>query len=188
MSSEMKKMLRDPFWDLKNTSTILEDMDWEFPELGNMVTRVLRTVSEIVPSDATSSNRRYYYGYQVTVGPDGKPHIREFGNVRPSAKGVVEQAGMRAPLVDTALDEKQNTWRFTAEMPGLNKEDIKLNISDGSVTVHAEKGDKKYHTDIPVDAALDGASAKATYTNGVLELKIKIKHAPKTKAKEVQVE
>ena len=97
---------------------------------------------------------------------------------------MVEQTGMRIPLVDTTLDEKQNTWRFTAEMPGLNKEDIKLNISDRSVTVHAEKGDKKYHTDIPVDAASDGASAKATYTNGVLELKIKIKHAPKTKAKE----
>ncbi len=27
------------------------------------------------------------YGYSMTVGPDGKPRIREFGNVKPSRFG-----------------------------------------------------------------------------------------------------
>ena len=27
------------------------------------------------------------YGYSMTVGPDGKPRIREFGNVKPSRLG-----------------------------------------------------------------------------------------------------
>src|SRR5919112_3051934 len=153
---------------------------------------MLETVREINPSDLTSSNTPYYYGYQVTVGPDGKPHVREFGNIRPSAKGLIEQAGVRAPLVDSAVDQKQNTLRVTAEMPGVNKEDIKVNVSDKYVTVHAERGDKKYHTDIPVDVELDDSasfsSAKATYTNGILELNIKLKQAPKEKAKEIKVE
>ncbi|MGA9152230.1 MAG: hypothetical protein WBZ36_16770, partial [Candidatus Nitrosopolaris sp.] len=28
------------------------------------------------------------YGYSMTVGPDGKPRIREFGNVKPSRFGI----------------------------------------------------------------------------------------------------
>ena len=35
------------------------------------------------------------------------------------------------------------------------------------------KGDKKYHAEIPVDDELNADTAKATYTNGILELKIK---------------
>ena len=73
-------------------------------------------------------------------------------------------------------------------MPGVNKEDIKVNVSDKYVTIHAEKGDKKYHTDIPVDAELDDSSAKATYTNGILELNIKLKQAPKEKTREIKVD
>jgi HSP20 family protein len=39
-----------------------------------------------------------------------------------------------------------------------------------------------------VDVQLDDASAKATYSNGILELKIKLKQTPKSKAKEIRVE
>jgi HSP20 family protein len=176
-------------WGIR-PSRIFEDViEKEFAEAEDMLNRMFKTVREINPLDLTS-NTPYYYGYQVTIGPDGKPHVREFGNVRPSAKGLIEQAGVRAPLVDTAVDQKQNTLRVTAEMPGVNKEDIKVNVSGKYVTVHAEKGDKKYHTDIPVDVELDdsSSSAKATYTNGILELNIKLKQAPKEKAKEIKVD
>jgi len=188
-------MWRDsyPFsiWRIR-PSRIFEDMiDKEFSEAEDMLNRLFRTVREINPLDLASgsiSNAPYYYGYQITVGSDGKPHVREFGNIRPSAKGLIEQASVRAPLVDTALDEKQNTLKITAEMPGVNKEDVKIDVSDKYVTIHAEKGEKKYHADIPVDVELDDASAKATYSNGVLELKIKLKQAQKSKDKEIRVE
>jgi HSP20 family protein len=185
-------MWRDiyPFesWGIR-PSRLLETIDKEFAEAEDMLNRMFRTVREINPSDL-GSNAPYYYGYQITVGPDGKPHVREFGNIRPSSKGLIEQANERAPLVDTAIDEKQNALRVTAEMPGVNKEDIKVNVSDKYVTIHAEREDKKYHTDIPVDVELDdsSSSAKATYTNGILELNIKLKQAPKEKAKEIKVE
>ena len=186
-------MWRDsyPFslWGIR-PSRILEDiMDKEFAEAEDMLNRMFGTVREISSSDLTK-NTPYYYGYQVTIDPDGKPHVRESGNVRPSARGLIEQTDIRAPLVDTTVDEKQNILRVTAEMPGVNKEDIKVNVSDKYVTIHAEKGGKKYHTDIPVDVELDDSpsAAKATYANGILELRIKLKQAPKEKAKEIKVE
>ena len=181
------KLWKEPFWGLRNIGGIFGDLDREFSEAEEMLNRMFRTVREINPSDVTA-NSPYYYGYQITIGPDGKPHVREFGNVRPAAKGLVEQAGVRQPLFDTAINEKQNTLGITAEMPGVNKEDIKVNIAGQYVTIHAEKGDKKYHTDIPVDLELDDTSAKASYSNGILELKVKLKQAPKAKAREIRVE
>jgi HSP20 family protein len=175
------------FWRMRPSRILEGMMDKEFTEADDMLNRVFRTLRETNPSDLTN-NTPYYYGYQVTIGPDGKPHVREFGNIRPSAKGLIEQTGVRAPLVDTTVDEKQNMLRVTTEIPGVNKEDIKVNVSDKYVTIHAEKGDKKYHTDVPVDVDLDASSAKASYANGILDLNIKLKHAAKEKAKEIKVE
>ena len=178
-------MSRD--WDIGFGRKIFENIDREFAEAEEMLNRMVRTIRETSASDMISQGP-YYYGYQITVGPDGKPHVREFGNVKPSSRGLVEQSGVREPLVDTVVDEKENTLTITAEMPGVTKQDIKVNVGEEYLSIHAEKGEKKYHTDIPINVTLDDTSAKAIYANGILELKIKLKARPKPKAREVKVE
>ena len=175
-------MWRDS-WNFNND---IFDIDREFVEAEDMLNRIFRTAREMEPSYVTQFP--YYYGYQLTIGADGKPKVREFGNVRPSTKGLVEQTGIRAPLVDTAVIEKENLLAITAEMPGVTKQDIKVDVSDRYVSIHAERGDKRYHTDVPLDLELQQTSARATYSNGILELKIKLKEPAKAKAKEVKVE
>ena len=177
-------------WRDRDTSLgrrLFEDIDREFQDAEEMLNRMFRTVRDMHPPDIAGTFP-YYYGYQISIGPDGKPHVREFGNVRPSARGLIEQTGTREPLVDTKLEEKDNTLIITAEMPGVSKPDIKVKVSQDYISIHAEKGEKKYHTDIPVDVELDDRSAKATYSNGILELKIKLKAPLKPKETEVQVE
>jgi HSP20 family protein len=181
----MNLQLRDS--DLDFGRRLFESIDKEFAEAEEMLNRMFRTVREMKPEEL-ATNFPYFYGYQVTVGPDGKPHVREFGNIKPSAKGLVSPSEIREPLVDSGLDEKENLLTITAEMPGVTKQDIKVSLSEEQVSIHAEKGDKKYHTDIPVNVALDDKSAKATYANGILELKIKLKEAPRPKIRDVQVE
>jgi HSP20 family protein len=166
---------------------LFEEIDREFADAEEMLNRMFRTVKGIRPEEI-ATNFPYYYGYQVTVGPDGKPHVREFGNIKPSTKGLVAPSETREPLVDSVLDEKENALTITAEMPGVTKQDIKVSVSEEQVSIHAEKGEKKYHTDIPVNVALDDKSSKATYANGILELKIKLKEALKPKTTDVKVE
>jgi len=163
-----------------------EQIDKEFSEAEDMLNRMFRTVRET--GTTTSRESPYFYGYQITIGPEGKPHIREFGNVRPSSKGMIEQSTVRQPLVDTRFNEKENTMVITAEMPGITKEDVKVSMEEGLVTIHAEKGNKKYHTELPVEKELDTDSTKASYINGILELKIQFKKSPKPKSKEIKVE
>lgn len=167
------------------TNRIFEELDKEFSEAEQMLGRLFRTARE--PNSAFNTFP-YYYGYQLTVGPDGKPRIREFGNAKPATRGLMQQSTTREPLVDTAFDEKDNTLTITAEMPGITKQDVKVEVAEGLVTIHAEKGDKKYHTEIPVYDEIDSDSAKASYTNGILELKLRSKRSPKPKPKEIKVE
>lgn len=176
-------MLRD--WNFGKN--IFEEMDREFVDAEQMLNRMFRTVREMNPAEVAGT-LPYYYGYQITVGPDGRPHVREFGNVKPSARGLVEQSGVREPLVDTNVEEKGNELTITAEMPGVTKQDIKVNVGEDHVSIHAEKGEKKYQTTVPVNVELDESSAKATYANGILELKIKLKEPPKPKSREVKVD
>jgi len=173
---------RNP-WDY--TNRIFEELDREFSEAEQMLSRLFRTVREPNPTFETFP---YYYGYQITVGPDGKPRIREFGNAKPASRGLMQQSAVREPLVDTSFDEKDKALIITAELPGITKQDIKLEIAEGLVTIDAEKGDKRYHTEVPVDEELDADTAKATYTNGILELKIKTKTTPRPKGKEIKVD
>jgi HSP20 family protein len=177
-----KRLWRNP-WN--NTNRIFEELDREFSEAEQMLGRMFRTVRD---PKVTFDTLPYYYGYQITVGPDGRPRIREFGNAKPGMSGLMQQSTVREPLVDTSYDEKENSMTITAEMPGITKQDIKLEAADGLVTIHAEKDDKKYHTEIPVADELDADSAKASYTNGILELKIKSKRSPRPKPKEIKVD
>jgi HSP20 family protein len=163
-----------------------EQIDKEFSDAEDMLNRMFKTVTE--SGDHGLSQPPYFYGYQITVGTDGKPHIREFGNVRPSQKGLIEQNAVREPLVDTSINEKENTMIITAEMPGITKEDVKVTMEEGLVKIHAEKGNKKYHTELPVDKELDEDTTKASYINGVLELRIQFKKPLKPKSKEIKVE
>ncbi len=40
----------------------------------------------------------YYYGYQMTVGSDGKPVVKEWGNALPTT--AIENSDVRDVIVD----------------------------------------------------------------------------------------
>jgi len=170
-------------WKFGGFGSIFEEMDREFARTEETMGRMFRSMLENISTQDSPSS--YYYGYQITVGPDGKPHIKEFGNVRPSVRGLVKHKENREALVDYSLDKKNNQIIITAEMPGVSKEGIKISITPKNVSIHAEKGEKRYHNEIPVDVELDDKSAKASYINGILELKVKTKQLTATSSKSI---
>jgi HSP20 family protein len=132
-----------------------------------------------------SNQGPYYYGYTMTVGPDGKPIVKEYGNTKPE---LVSASNTREPIVDTIVDEKEKLVKLVAEMPGVDKSDLKVVVQDKSVNLSAEYGEKKYQVNVPIQYKVEENSAKASYKNGILELVFKLAEDEKPKSTTVEVE
>ena len=137
-----------------------------------------------------------YYGYTMTVGPDGKPVIKEYGNVKPDSLPTADSCGCdnhsqtpvvekREPLIDTLVDDKEQTLKIVAEMPGVEKADVGVVVDEDIVHIDAERGEKKYHVNVPIQHKVESDSPKATYKNGILELTFNLDTKPKGKSVDV---
>ncbi len=125
------------------------------------------------------------YGFRLTIGPDGIPRIERFGNVkiRRGAEGPVREVRYSEdmePLVD--IYEEKDTITVVAEIPGVEKENIKLK-GRGSKLIIDARNSRKYYKEIDLPHDVDVSRAKATYKNGVLEIKL-----PKVKKEDEGVE
>jgi HSP20 family protein len=138
------------------------------------------------------------YGYTMTVGPDGKPKVREFGNVKSvggwtgrtrlgDTTGAKQQiTSEREPLVDVNTTDSE--VKVVLEMPGVKKEDIKINAFDGSVDVIANNPQRKYHKTVELPQDADIETVNSTYNNGILEITFNKKENTKPKGKEIKIE
>ncbi|MDQ3968598.1 MAG: Hsp20/alpha crystallin family protein [Thermoproteota archaeon] len=134
------------------------------------------------------------YGYSYTVGADGKPQFREFGNIRPSQRslgggrpgvGGPMLSAEREPLADVTTTDKG--VKVTVEMPGINKQDIKVSAYEGAVEVSTiEKARRKYHRIIDLPSETDIETARSTYSNGILEIIFDKKAPPR--GREIKVD
>lgn len=178
---------RFPFFPIFDIDKYFEEMDKHFEEL-------FKKMEEGVPENlirerTTPSGKKVkeigpvVYGYSITIGPDGKPKVREFGNFKPSARRVFEVSETREPIVDVMDEDK--TLRVVAEMPGVERDDIKLQCVDGKLEIRAERGNRKYYKLVDLPTEVEPTTSKATYKNGILEVILTKK---KTKGKPIRIE
>lgn len=175
--------------DEKDDDDIMSPFDLDFrfgfEDIDDLIKNMFKAANSIETQGPNSN--AVYYGYSVTVGPDGKPQVREFGNVKPTNRGTL-RVGSREPFVDTVLDEKTNELKVVAEMPGVQREDIHLEALENALTIRAERGDRRYDTTVPLSHPVDTSTATATYNNGVLEVRMKLKGFLKPKGVSIKVD
>lgn len=134
------------------------------------------------PSGISRRYGPFVYGFSYTAEPGKEPVFREFGNIHPSHRGIEPSEG-REPLVDV-MDEKDR-YKIFVELPGVDKEKVKLDVADDSVEIKTED-EKKFYKMIYLDSPVDADSAKAAYKNGVLTLELEKRE--KRKGKDVKIE
>jgi HSP20 family protein len=148
----------------KEMANIIREMEGKMPD---EMRRVIR--------NPDGSIRREYgpfvYGYSVKIGPDGKPVIREFGNMKPGLatdKTPISLKDRREPLVDVIEDE--GSIKVVAELPGVEKNDIKLLATLRGLTIKVDNPDRRYYKEIDFVSEIDRSKVKSSYRNGVLEV------------------
>jgi HSP20 family protein len=110
------------------------------------------------------------YGFSIKTMTGGRPVVESFGNIKKTPKGpTVEEE--REPLTDV-FDEKEEV-RVYAEIPGVNEEDIKLDLKGDILDILAKSGDRKYHKEILLPVKVKSETLISSYKNGILEVKIR---------------
>lgn len=103
------------------------------------------------------------------------------------------------PSVD--FSEKDGKYYLTAELPGINKEDISINIEDGRITVSGKKEEKKeekgsdyylketrygsFSRSFRLPGKVEEDKVDATYKDGVLTVVLPHEEATETKKIEI---
>ena len=175
MSRRRRRSIFDIFDDL------FREIEEEFRELFSEAERI-REVKGL-EEGFREVRGPFIYGFRITVGPDGRPKVEEFGNIRRS--GIRPKISEEIePLVDV-LDEGDKI-RVIAEMPGVEKDKISLKAVDRKLIIKASNH-KKYYKEVELPDEVDIQKARASYRNGVLEVVLEKKSKEK-KEFEIKVE
>ncbi|MGQ4913152.1 MAG: archaeal heat shock protein Hsp20 [Candidatus Asgardarchaeia archaeon] len=174
-----KKRKRSPFDD------IFEEMQRMMEEFEKHFFEDFEELTKFTPKFRTPSGMEVrgpiVWGWSMTIGPDGKPIIREFGNVpkKEMMKEVPDKEGaafgpVREPLIDIIDTDDEIT--VVAEVPGVEKDEIDIEAEGKTLII---KASDKYYKELELPTEVIPEKAKANYKNGILEVKL-----PKAKKSE----
>ncbi|MCC6064430.1 MAG: Hsp20/alpha crystallin family protein [Thermofilum sp.] len=165
---------------LRRTRRLFEEFDKLFEEL-------MKESFEPLESGKRRVIGPFYYGFSVTIGPDGVPRIREWGNIRPGLGARPRISEAVEPFVDVI--EEEDVVKVIADVPGVEKEDINVEATETEVKIYAERGERKYFKIVKLPTRVRPETAKASYRNGVLTITIeKVEKEKKPSGVKVKIE
>ena len=86
---------------------------------------------------------------------------------------------------DVSVNEENGTVTITAELAGLDRDQVDVEVSSRRVSIVANSDRKNFKWEETFDYELDPESTKATMVNGILDLVITKKE--KTSAKKIDI-
>jgi len=165
---DIDEWLRAPF------DAMLKELEAGLPEEHNDF-----ITEEETPEGKVRRYGPFIYGFSYTKEPGKEPEIKEFGNIRPSYSRIEPvPGGGREPLIDVI--EHKDSYEVVAELPGVEKQDLKLHATEDSLEIRTENT-VRFFKEIPFDMLVLPKSATATYKNGVLSVKLMKKEGDKEK-------
>ena len=125
----------------------------------------------------------------------------EFEETMPAKRKFAVPQDYVTPVAD--IWETDKAVKAVIDMPGVNKEDIKINVKDNGIEIKAEKKEEKkeekkgiyreerrytgFYRFIPLPENTIPEKTEAEYKNGVLELTIPKKEVKEETGKTIQV-
>ncbi len=156
------KRKKDRGWD--------DDFEDEFfKELEDELENIGRIFEELKDKSVRESMKEghYVYGFSMRVGSDGKPSIEEFGNIPSILSGEPEDRELLTDVI-----EKEREVSIVVEIPGVVRDDIDLQIDESSIEIDVDVPRRCYHKKLVLPCKVKPETAKASYVNGVLEVRI----------------
>ena len=77
---------------------------------------------------------------------------------------------VREPLVD--VHEEDDHVLVLAEIPGVSKKDVQLELSDDRLTIRAQRGEKRYRKEVALPGVSPQQNMHWECTNGILKIRL----------------
>lgn len=189
---------RDPF-----DHPFFSGFDDEFERMRRYMDQMMQAALRGQLEGSEGMNKPFVYGFSMRTGPDGRPVFQEFGNTdrvrrlngRVAEQCPKDQAGApsggthvsgREPLTDVI--DCGSTVAVTVELPGVEKDDINLEVHEDSLTIKVDTESRRYFKEVDLMTPVKEETVKASYKNGVLDITFEKVKPEKRKGKKVPIE
>lgn len=154
---------------------------------------------------AAWENRPFAFMRQISEEMDRAfdRFFEEFGHRFASMPSEVQAAPATwAPRVDVL--EREGKLIVRADLPGLTKDDVQVEVTDDAITIQGERSQEKeerragylysersygsFYRAIPLPEGADPSQATAEFRNGVLEVAMPAPSRPEKKAKRLDIQ
>ena len=98
-----------------------------------------------------------------------------------------EQKYLTSPEVCSWADDEENIYKIEMQLPGVDKDSIKLKMHDDSFFIKGETEDTIYIGSYGVCCPIKPEEAKASYKNGLLKIKVPFKE-PEFQSIDIEIE
>lgn len=123
------------------------------------------------------------------------------GRARPHPDGGLATAAFSPPIT---VRERDNNLVIHADLPGLTKDDVKVDVAEGMITIEGERKEHKeeksegqYYSEcsygcfsrsIPLPEGVDLSAVKAKFQNGVLEITAPLPKQIKPESRRLEIQ
>jgi len=117
---------------------------------------------------------RGVYGVSIktAIGERGEREVKiePFGNIHRQSAGDAVFEDVREPLVD--VHEEDDHVLVLAEIPGVSKKDVQLDLSGAQLTIRAQRGEKRYHKEVTLPGSFTAEKMRWECSNGILRIRL----------------
>lgn len=161
--------MSDPWWRRrKKKDPWFNDLYDELERLGDLIDETMQKAFDD-SSKGTPTKRNHFEDFTLKINPNGKSRIRAFNNSQ-GRQAESEISDDPEPLIDV-IDEGEAVVVLAA-LPGVDKEDIDLRLTENCLTFCVDAVDFEWYDELKLPARVNPKSARASYKNGVLEVKV----------------
>ena len=113
----------------------------------------------------------YGFSLKTGIGDRGEREVKiePFGNIRRESSGDAVVEDIREPLVD--VYEEDDHVLVLAEIPGVSKKDVQLELADDRLTIRAQRGEKRYCKEVVLPRSFGQQNMHWECTNGILKIR-----------------
>jgi HSP20 family protein len=117
---------------------------------------------------------RGVYGFSIKTGigrqGESELKIEPFGNIHRDASGDAVAEDVREPLVD--VHEEEDHVLVLAEIPGVSKKDVQLELAQDRLTIRAQRGEKRYHKEVVLPRSFSPENMRWDCASGILKIRL----------------